>query len=530
MLVYEKAKPLGGESLNYRVWGNPAPALGIGTNLLCNTYNNSIDGITKTENGGLQINPAEFTSGRLMIGFPVYLESGKTYTVRSPYDTTHGKLGLLNITGTASGFQDNGTAPDKTFTWGSENVGKLIFSFDVDVLDSLGEIITFYPQINEGSELLDYEPYKTKENTIWVNTDIDITEHAFGYENPWVYYEDVDYIATSTIVEDKYLDSEGDAKADNNNSDPCYTENYIPVVYGATYSINYTLSASKSMWFAIAEYMRANDSGYVFKARNIPENVNQVTGTAQTFTYTPSSSDVTAVRLSWRTFSASGVACTATFTGIKRFDMATVGDTWVSTDIDNATVSFNAIKRNEIMVYPRKVRQWNGDAWKAKETYLCHDNDSEKICGAEFNAMTDIEWNQSAYGSDKNNIVFTNTNALKQVDLSTAGGQASGVMYFPIDLSQYSTMTISCSSSGTYAVGDIGFATHINDTYSAKANKIYDISLIEKFEGKASGSCIDKVYDISAYNQRNAYFKMHMYDGSTAYSASSFNITKLVFE
>ena len=367
-----------------------------------------------------------------------------------------------------------------------------------------------------------------KENTIWVNTDTLINEHAFAHENPWIYYEDVDYIESSTIIEDSYLSDKGEVTAGDGANAPCYTENYIPVTYKTTYEVSYTLSASKSMWFAILEYT-GTEYNYTFKQRILP--VNQVTGTTQTFTYTPSADTVTAVRLSWRTFYPSGTTC-VTFFGLHdvQFCTADVGDTWIQTSIDKAPINFNALNINELIVYPYKLRQWDGEKWKGKETYLLQDNNSEKICGAEFNAITDIEWSQSAYGEDKNNIVFTNTDTLKQVYLSTQGGKASGIMYFPIDLSQYETMTVSCSTSGTYAVGDIGFATHINDVYSPQASKVYDIELIEKFEGKSNGSCIDKVYDISTYNQTNAYFKMHMYDGSDAYSASSFNITKLVFE
>lgn len=39
------------------------------------------------------------------------------------------------------------------------------------------------------------------------------------------------------------------------------------------------------------------------------------------------------------------------------------GDIWIPTDIDNATVSFNAIKRNELMVYPLAPKMWDGSKW-----------------------------------------------------------------------------------------------------------------------------------------------------------------------
>lgn len=46
-------------------------------------------------------------------------------------------------------------------------------------------------------------------------------------------------------------------------------------------------------------------------------------------------------------------------------DYLTTGGVWIQTDIDNATVSFNAIKKNELMIYPCCVKQWNGSAWQS---------------------------------------------------------------------------------------------------------------------------------------------------------------------
>lgn len=479
MLIYEKAKPLGGESLNYRVWGNPAPALGIGTNLLCNTYDNRVDGITKTENGGLQINPAEFTSGVLMISFPVYLESGKTYTVRSPYDATHGKLGLLNITGTVSGFQDNGTAPYKTFTWGSKNVGKLTFSFDVDVLDSIGETITFYPQINEGSKLLDYELYRTKENTIWVNTDIDINEHAFGYENPWVYYEDVDLLNGVSL---------GDGYIKNDNTDTIVTEitaanpekytiDYIPVSFGATYNINYTISGTskKSLWFAYLEYTGTEGNYTAYGVRE--ELVNGTSGLSQTFTYIPSTSDITAVRFCWRTFP--NTTCTVTITEPNvRFNNGLTGDVWIQTDIDNASVSFNAIKRNELMIYPYKLKQWDDNRWKSMNGTLYSEGTTTLAFSAEEPLYTygiqNVAWSALGDGGSSGSTTFGESS----VTIKAKGSYSNSARY----QNMYTTDKIDLTDYTTIKAVVSGYALNNEGKLSDSTNGWFHLGIMNKIE------------------------------------------------
>ena len=48
-----------------------------------------------------------------------------------------------------------------------------------------------------------------------------------------------------------------------------------------------------------------------------------------------------------------------------------LGEVWIQTDIDKAPVSFNAIKKNKLMIYPyNKINQWNGSKWSSKDSYL----------------------------------------------------------------------------------------------------------------------------------------------------------------
>lgn len=50
----------------------------------------------------------------------------------------------------------------------------------------------------------------------------------------------------------------------------------------------------------------------------------------------------------------------------------TTSDIWIQTDIDNAPVGFNAIKKNELMVYPYKLNRWNGSGWQRLAGTLYH--------------------------------------------------------------------------------------------------------------------------------------------------------------
>jgi len=273
-----------------------------------------------------------------------------------------------------------------------------------------------------------------KENTIWVNTDIAIGEHVFGYEEPWVYYEDVNLLDGVTL-DGYYLTSSGGLEGPTAANPEKYTVDYIPVTYGVTYEVSYTVSATNSMWFAVCEYT----GSYTFKQRLVP--VSSVSGTSQNFTYTPSASNVNAVRLSWRTFPNATYETSFICRNVKK-SSAPVGNIWIPTDIDNATISFNALKKNELKVYPLAPKLGNGNRWK-------------KVAGSIYKNGTSVldytvdeqlfpngrDWESLECGSHWVINSATRTSIIIKSEWWNQGTRAIVTTKEPVDLTDYATLT-----------------------------------------------------------------------------------------
>lgn len=362
----------------------------------------------------------------------------------------------------------------------------------------------------------------------------EFNEHAFAYENPWVYYETIDYIADATIIQDKYLSNTNVVTTGDGDNAPCYTENYIPVKYGTVYNINYTLSTSKSMWLRILEYTSTtasnSDVSYTFKVRDVP--INSVPGTSQTLTYTPSSSDVAAVRLSWRTFYPLGTTCNFSFIESDEHNLASEGSLWIQTDIDDYSASFNAIKRNELMIYPKNCKLWSGDRWmRMGGSMLYMGDNSVKLCkGYELikDSVSDAgalmavyTANQSKYTEDSGNSGFT----LK----ATSGSNARGVkiVYINSDICGYNTISVAGNFSATDAtthradidifVGTLAQISTI-DYYGESTD--YGATSIFRGEKIASGDINIENFDISnathgASEPVYIAIRCNAYDGSS---------------
>jgi hypothetical protein len=191
-------------------------------------------------------------------------------------------------------------------------------------------------------------PAVADENTIAVFTEHEITSWAFASKNPYVENIEVNLIADTTLGSGYISASSGTITSQTAANLEVYTEEYIPVRYGKTYTYNYTISATKSMWLAIVEYT----GDKVFKQRLVP--VDSVSGTSQTGTYTPSTAAVTSVRLSWRTFADTD--CNVEFIA-KRIDESDNGAVWLYTAA-SSTREFNAIKENALYIYPIQAYQY----------------------------------------------------------------------------------------------------------------------------------------------------------------------------
>lgn len=501
----------GTNNLNYKLISGSTYPKSLNSNILYNSYDNSIPGVIKNENGSLTFTEEYDVTNENGIVLPVYLENGKTYTIKGRDDGLAMTQGSVKIHVSVKDLENNiietSINSAASFIW-EKSSGLAYYRILIKTI-SQDNMFTFnfYPQINEGTEYLNYEQYRTKENTIWVDTIIDkeavaskeaeingfqldcyinastgvvtkpssntcyikyfpceanneynfklsngqtvliagfpetptvgstghilygegkntglselnynlsigsafkalaiwyydsgannnkipeititnitkknqiistlpdeykINEYTMASENPWLYYEDVDYILNSTIVQDKYLSASGEITDGDGDNAPCYTENYIPVKYGITYNLNYTLSKKKEMWCRIVEYT-GDEGNYTFKKENVI--VNRVQGTSQSKTYTPSASIVTAIRISWRTFYPSGT--TNTFSFIEpnvEFCTATENDLYIETTNDKEnSKEINILKKNKIILNLSKALLFIKGKWEEKNFYV----------------------------------------------------------------------------------------------------------------------------------------------------------------
>lgn len=263
-----------------------------------------------------------------------------------------------------------------------------------------------------------------------------ITEWSFASKNPYVYYVDVDYLDGEATTAG-YFSSTGTISAQSSTNKEVYVEKYIPVKYGKTYNYTYTLPESKSMYLAIVEYTGEQ----VFSKRTVL--VDSVTGTSQTGEYTPST-DVTSVRLAWRTF---GLESSVEFVGSEeRTDASADGAVWISTGTNSST-AFNALKKNNVTVYPLSAKQCVSGVWNAMDakTYqngawvewipigvlYWHGNECTDITGGwtskAWQMQADATTNGQTYEITRNadNMTFTKTGdigavmyAAKSIDLT----------------------------------------------------------------------------------------------------------------
>lgn len=207
------------------------------------------------------------------------------------------------------------------------------------------------------------KPSTGKKNDIWVCTDVKIPKYTFSVEDPYLAYKDVDLL-DGTTIKDGYISTTGSITAQQAKYGEVYSENYISVKYGTTYYWTYTLSEKKAMWLAIAEYT----GDKVFSSRII--KVSGVDGNGESGTYTPSKSTVTSVRISWRAYGDSGCKVTMTEKNVGYYpEPIPEGSVWFTTGT-RSTVAYNALRRNDIHVYPLSAKQRIGDKWCSKSAEL----------------------------------------------------------------------------------------------------------------------------------------------------------------
>lgn len=197
------------------------------------------------------------------------------------------------------------------------------------------------------------EPAQAKENTIWIDTDVDVPHWVLSERNPYLAYRDVDMLSGVTPVSG-YFSSSGAVSAADATKQEVHTEEYFPVTFGKVYRYEQGMTAEYSQWLAICEYT----SDRTFIGRTVL--VNSVTGVLAEGTYTPSKSTVAYVRLSWRTYGDIGAGARLIEPDVPYTpESVEYGTVWIQT-AKNGSASLNALRRNALMLNPADVQSLIG--------------------------------------------------------------------------------------------------------------------------------------------------------------------------
>lgn len=125
----------------------------------------------------------------------------------------------------------------------------------------------------------------------------------------------------------------------------------------------------------------------------------------------------------------------------------TAGMVWVQTK-DSSAISFNALKKNTIIVQPAVIQQYNNGAWEKKTASLYKDGVWQTV-KADFYVIPNLaEFPSSAWAADGGSLTF-NANGTMSV---AASGYTVYHRYLltPIDLTNYSTIRYVSTCTGSF--------------------------------------------------------------------------------
>lgn len=198
------------------------------------------------------------------------------------------------------------------------------------------------------------KPENPKENTIWVNTDTEITGWQFASDDPNLL--DFNNWANSISVQNGSKVVSGSSISLTASADDCYT-NFgsggvpIPCVAGRTYILEW-------------EHSGANGEVYCFPSGGV-DNLVMEGASAGKLEYTPTAG-VTffTFRIGVRTANT-----TATYSNIRITEKERAfkpGTVWIKTGT-TSPVAMNVLKKNSIQVCPISAKQYVGGAWVDRE-------------------------------------------------------------------------------------------------------------------------------------------------------------------
>ncbi|MBQ5841371.1 MAG: hypothetical protein IIW40_05395, partial [Clostridia bacterium] len=181
------------------------------------------------------------------------------------------------------------------------------------------------------------QPENPRENMLWINTDVDIESWTFAAENPYIRNED--FYDKGEVKAGYYLKSTGVETAAS-NYEICTVE--LPST-----ATSFTVTAGSTSTTTVCHV-------FYDAAGELLSSVMRQTG-RNTFDIP---SGAASVRVSLRDEDTKAVEITYE-------DGSTEGEVWIATG-SGASVPFNAIKKNALMVYPIKAYQYINGARVAK--------------------------------------------------------------------------------------------------------------------------------------------------------------------
>lgn len=310
-------------------------------------------------------------------------------------------------------------------------------------------------------------PTSPAENTIWINTDTEVSGYVFSNKDPNLF--DVVNWATNVGVDSgtKTL-GEGSITLTATGSSYCYTSidelSYIQCTSGKTYVIQWDYSGSEG-------------SVQLFPNNDITNGVAAY-GDIGKLEYTVPDG----VTYFSFIFGVAGNKI-ATFSNIRITEKDCAFDpnaVWIYTGTASP-VEFNALKKNCVMVYPVSVKQYVNGAWVGKvaktyingawsdwTTYLYNKgNLCENITGG---------WQTRAWMSNYNGVsaqqptVTYNAASVTFRNASSATKLATGVweVMNDVDLSEVSSIKVrvlSCNVSGSFMAKELSVTGPRSNTY-----------------------------------------------------------------
>ena len=379
-----RAKPLGGIQLNYEIVNNKTEyPVGIKNlfwnfNLATGTASTS-NGVSYTLNTNQKITMSGTATAQSYKTFAkrIPLIAGKTYTIKGVGVANNYRI-ILAAHSESAWVQDIAVSANTntTFTYTGLPEGATHIQAKVHVYNGTSVDTTISPIMVEGTSVGSFEAYQPiVNNLLHIKTDTAISSHDFDYSQAFKRSKNKNLIVYPFNETTKTAN--GVTFTDNKDGS-------VKINGTATATTYFRLSYNGVHWMHLPEgtYTLSGATTGSSTTYQIELGITYNNGltttwkTCQTGPTTFTTTGDALARINIKVVSGATISNVTVKPQLERGTSATsfikgdaTGQVWIQTD-SSASVSFNAIKRNEIMVYPKKIKQWNGSSWKALDGIL----------------------------------------------------------------------------------------------------------------------------------------------------------------